>query len=465
MHIQKLVIAKILRSKKSLVKISSVAKSEDFNHKVLRSIYDTSLIYFERNKKLIGKAELNLWNKKLLDKRSKPEGVDTKKEIKSYKARRSLIKGLYEIETFKSVPACYDEFVVYKKEKEFGDALFGAVDIHERTGDVQQSIDYLTNVLNRDYITQDFVYSDYLEGWEDRQLKRLERKKKPEDFPCIPTGFNYLDRQIRGIVPGELFTVLTTTGRGKSIFLIQQAYIALLNKFDVCYISLENSIEQTEQRLDSRITKILYDSLGSVDYSRREMRRANEWFEILRKEIRRKIHIYFIPPMKCTVGKVIRIWNDAKRRGLDPKKSLLLLDYLDLVSPDIKIHEKRLQDAYVYRAYKSWLTEEKIPSWTATQARREFKNKKAYDDAMAEAYEKARICDGIISLNQDERQKIGNRGTLIPAKMRDHASDFEIPIVFDTKMMTIKEDMSLWDKKYKVFKKESEPPPPIDDAD
>ena len=69
-----------------------------------------------------------------------------------------------------------------------------------------------------------------------RQRERWHFHEHPEELVFVPTGFPYLDARIRGVQPGEAFSVIATTGVGKSIYLNQQAAIAIINKFDVVYV-------------------------------------------------------------------------------------------------------------------------------------------------------------------------------------------------------------------------------------
>jgi len=78
-------------------------------------------------------------------------------------------------------------------------------------------------------------------------IDEMEGKSKEE---CFTTGMIRLDRTLRGgLHHGELLTVASETGGGKSIFLVQAAVANLLNNKSVIFFSLEMNAKDILTRM------------------------------------------------------------------------------------------------------------------------------------------------------------------------------------------------------------------------
>jgi replicative DNA helicase len=200
-----------------------------------------------------------------------------------------------------------------------------------------------------------------------------------------------------------------------------------------------NTKEQIEQRLDSRITKVLYNNLRKYKLTSDEKKYANRMFEILEENCAGNLKVVKAIARKCSINTIYEILDDLRLID-DFKPNFIVLDYADIIAlPYNGSKDKRFEQADIYWDLKNLALELNIPIFTATQAKSEFQDKRAYSNSLAEAYEKARICDGILTLNQTPDQVIDNEMTLIVAKMRDSKSGYEVNLRADLSVMRFKE--------------------------
>jgi replicative DNA helicase len=318
--------------------------------------------------------------------------------------------------------------------------------------------------LKRRTGTRDWVHIEWHKEFEERQSERLHRRDHPEDFLCVPTGFPKLDAIMSGGASrGEVGLVLGTTGRGKSIVLNNMLYnAAKADKYGML-IGFEMPANQLAARTDSRWLDIAYNKLKTFDLTAAELRAIKAKYERHREKFKDKIQIYSAPVRSATI-QTVRNMLDEYQQKFGRKPDALYLDSADHLLPVGRSESHRLDQAAVYWAVKGLAEEDGYVVWTSVHAGKEYENARAGAAASSESYDKSRIADSILSINEpskkgratkisddDDDEEAGDDAEMAPmaaargkymelflAKYRDGVSNIIIPIdaQLDRMMMT-----------------------------
>lgn len=175
---------------------------------------------------------------------------------------------------------------------------------------------------------------------------------------CFPTGLIYLDRTLKGgMHEGELMTVASESGGGKSIFMVQAALANLVEGKSVVFFSLEMD------RID------IFSRLVSC-HAKLPVRTAEEYKTTHTKEL------HSITPAILAVQKMpITIIDDmvamdeiiaeSKRLSALGKADVVILDYLQIVENDGDNREQSVSE--IARKFKNLATKIKAPVITGSQ--------------------------------------------------------------------------------------------------
>lgn len=221
----------------------------------------------------------------------------------------------------------------------------------------------------------------------------------------VSTGISPLDEILRGgLEQGELGIILAEPKKGKSIGLLHMGCSAVFTFARVAHFVLEGTTDQALNRYLTRLSGIPYDRIVKDELTNEEARKIEKILE------RYKDHLDLIPFNQhwgYTVLDVEAKLKELKAAGRDP--DLIVLDYADLLKANTTQKEKRHEQTEVYRDLKRLAVMYKKPIWTASQATRpkdEPENEyllRAKD--ISESYEKVRIADLVVTLNQTPREK------------------------------------------------------------
>jgi replicative DNA helicase len=291
-------------------------------------------------------------------------------------------------------------------------------------GKIDSAYEILNQVVKKDLKPQNYTHIEWLEEFEQRQNERKYRRDHPEEFTVIPTGIKKLDSIISGIQPGELALCIGTTGRGKSIMLSNLAYNAVRLGFETAYFAFEMPARQIAQRADSRWLGIQYNKFKNYDFKPSELEEIDARLKKMKDLWKGLFQIFSMPVRTATINTVRSALEDIHiKNGFSPK--LVIFDSGDHLLPTGKSESFRLDQANVYWSLKSLAEDLGISVWSSTQAKQEFAKKTATSESGAESYDKARIADIIISLNDLERK---SRSTKIPGNDFDEEPEIVKPI-------------------------------------
>ena len=284
-------------------------------------------------------------------------------------------------------------------------------------GDVDAAYEALRKLTLHDVRPRAFKSIDWIEEFEDRQRDRKHRREHPEEYKVIPTGIRKLD----GILGGGMHApkvglVMATTGVGKSIFLTNLGFNAILHSFHVVHFSLEMPAEPVATRYDSRFTKVMYDKYKGFDFTASELREIDERVSKHRERFRGHLKIISMPNRRADIGAIRNALDEA--RITMPKIDMVIMDSGDHLKGMSKFESHRLEQAEVYWDMKTLSEEDDYVVWSSTHAGREWAKRTATAEASSESYDKSRIADLVFTINQPKDAK--KRGT---AKVVDDDED------------------------------------------
>ena len=318
------------------------------------------------------------------------------------------------------------------------------------------SFDEISSVIN-DALklgsSTDFGY-DYKADFEERF------KLKVRD--PISTGWQGIDDLCKGgLGSGELGVVIAPTGAGKSMVLVHLGAQALRAGKTVVHYTLELAPTVIAGRYDSCLSGVPLGQLHS----------CKEGIYETVKEIEGQLIIKEYPT-KSASPSVLR--NHLERLlQRDIKPDLIIVDYADLLRPNIVRKEKRHELETIYEDLRAIAQEMKCPCYTASQTNRSGLNAEVITmESISEAFNKCFVADFIFSVSRTVQDKNTNGGRVFLAKNRNGPDGLIFPIFMDTATVKIKvlpsdgttleqaivktsaEQRNLLQEKYKEFRRD-----------
>jgi len=273
-----------------------------------------------------------------------------------------------------------------------------------------------------------YTHINWIEGFEDRQNKRKYEKEHPDQFTTIPFGFPTLDKTLNGGGrKGELGLILSTTGQGKSVMLNNIVMSCIQRGHKAIYLAFEMPAIQIASRQDARWSGLKYSKFKNYDFKPSELRVLQRRLRKASKTFNNSLHIISFPVKSATIIDVKNAIEDIEQEyGF--KADALYFDSLDHLKPLQGYGGNyRLQQSEVYWYAKGLAEEEGVFIVSSTQAGREWVKKIITSEASSEAYEKSRIADLIISLNDpSEFGKSGRKTIISDDEYEDDEVDEEI---------------------------------------
>ena len=323
----------------------------------------------------------------------------------------------------------------------------------QERGEWDEAWEPIREVVRSDVRKTSYKVSRWIEEFPERQRKRKHRREHPELYRSIPTGFARLDRVITGAQEGELCGIMATTNRGKSVLAVNLGFNAIAREYGIVHFSTEMGHEKVAQRYDSLFTKYEYRKFKRYDFTGEDLARIDKMVAKNLQKYRGRLRIISTPLRSCDID-LIRSAVDDMRAEM-PKIDMVIVDSGDHLQARGR-HEKQYQaEGSNFWDLKDLAEDIEVPIWVTLQAKQEFETKTASTRAAAGAYDKSRICDLLISINEpSERSRIAAVSAdsgeveqpahkadleLYVAKYRDDESKFFIPIAADLKRMLIRE--------------------------
>ena len=190
------------------------------------------------------------------------------------------------------------------------------------------------------------------------------------DITGMKTGFNDLDHTLHGFQKGDLIILAARPAMGKTAVALNLAMnVAAYQPNDaVAVFSLEMAAEQLAMRLLSAKSRIEGDKLKTGRLSNDDWNRLNEAAGELRMS---KIYIDDTPGIK-----VPEIFSKCRRLQAEQGLSLVLIDYIQLITSASNRGENRQQEvSEISRSLKALARELKVPVIALSQLSRSVESR------------------------------------------------------------------------------------------
>jgi len=259
-------------------------------------------------------------------------------------------------------------------------------------------------------------FADGIAGIIDRMVTQHQEE-------VIPTGIAGLDKVLGGgLAKGEFLCTIAPTGRGKTMWLINMAYGAIVNRRKTLFLTMELSEEVINARIVRRVSKL---SRKEIRLDKEKAQQSVDLFVNIAEDlsvIYQKPHMVSVPAVSVLVDKFKREFG-----GLD----LLLIDYLDRLKLPVK--DPRLGYGYLVDELRDLAVEKNIAVASATQANRASLSAVVVtEEFVGESFKKIENSDVAISLNRSESDEKKNAGRIVVLKNREYGGKgAQIPVRID----------------------------------
>jgi replicative DNA helicase len=307
---------------------------------------------------------------------------------------------------------------------------------HLESGEIEKTISTLTAANKVKAYQNEYIVCDWLNTLDDRQKERKQRKLHPERSRFIKLPWHGLNKVIGGLQPGEVAGFASLTNIGKSIILMLCGKQAVLDQKNVIHFTGENSLWQTNQRYDAAMFGIAYDKFKFYRFKKAELKQLRQMAKDTRKLFGSRLRTVKFIPRRASIITLERVIEELYvNEGF--KADLIVIDSADHLVPAMKQEQFRLDQSEIYWDVKTLGAAHDIPIITSTQVAKTWRGKKAAAESLAEAYDKARILDIVITINQldEDSQDL----IMLLAKNRDGKRNVEFPMVAEYGNMSIKE--------------------------
>ena len=224
-----------------------------------------------------------------------------------------------------------------------------------------------------------------------------------------------------GFTRGELAVLLGPAKRGKSFGLMNFAVNAQLAKYNVLFVTLENSVDVTTNRIDAYLsgveTKKLNDHIDAVE----EAVTAK-----LEGKGTLKIHQY--PTKTFGPRDLERLIETYRAKGLI--FDMIVVDYWDIMKPPVSYRDDSIREsAEIGIGLRAIAMREDVAVVTAIQSNRDgFKATTAKAEHAAEDFNKVRLADMLFSINATEDERSEGKARLFFAAVRNAEGGYELSI-------------------------------------
>lgn len=229
----------------------------------------------------------------------------------------------------------------------------------------------------------------------------------------ITTGHREIDDLLfhKGWGRKELNILMAGAKAGKSMGLQHFALSALAAGFKVLYVTLENSKEVTQDRMDAAMSNVRMSDLdvsgGTIATAAAAMA-ANGGI----------LEIHEFPGGVCTNGDIRKIIEKYKADGVI--FDLLVVDYADEMMAERKHEQERHAFKEIYQGLRAIGIDENLAVLTATQTNRAGnKATTATTTDVSEDFNKVRLADVLLTLNATDDEKKLNQMRIYFAAMRN----------------------------------------------
>ena len=276
--------------------------------------------------------------------------------------------------------------------------------------------------IKRDLVPIKEVVRDYYDRID-------ELASRPEDIYGVPTGLHDIDELLGGLQKSDLLIIAGRPGMGKTGFLLgTMRNAALIHKKHVAMFSMEMSNEQLLQRMIAMDTRIDTQRLRSGRLN------DNEW-DIFTQALETydKATIFLDDTPAITP---LALRTKCRRLHLEFGLDLVIVDYLQLMSGDIRTDNRVQEVSNISRNLKVLARELDVPVLAAAQLSRAVEHRPDKRPQLSDLRESGSLeqdADIVMFIHRDpmsDDQTTRNKAEMIVAKHRNGPTHNGIGMVF-----------------------------------
>lgn len=347
---------------------------------------------------ITAKIALDFWHK-----HKSPIGGMLRTEVSAYiedhgvaEKKRKLLKSLVDkVNGGKSVAvtAVEDRVMSYLKEKLLKDSVEKLIDL-QAEGELTVESFLETGRDLRAYSgkqkrTVSDLYSD--KSFESRQERRAREATQKRPVLMIDD----LDARTRMIGRGDLGLVVGLYKKGKSLLLAHIADAYAKQHMNVLYLTLEDPIEEVEDRMDASLAYMPIEKLHKLP------KRLKRRFRKFSRRISGRIRIINATEGGLTVAEIDEIYEQQRDEGF--VADAIIVDYDKELKPRNKYKERRFEFEEIYTDLRQLASKKNCIVWTAAQAKRMKESMKIITgDMIGEDIGKAQKVTMMIGVGQGE---------------------------------------------------------------
>ena len=200
---------------------------------------------------------------------------------------------------------------------------------------------------------------------KDIASKLIDQMEGKDQRPCFSTGLVYLDRTLKGgMHGGELLTVASESGGGKSIFMVQAAVANLMENKSVVYFSLEMDKTDIFERMVAHHANLPVRTAEEykISHGRELGTISNSIIALQKMPLIIVDDILDLPSLLA----------EAHRLHTLGKADVIIIDYLQIIESDNNDNREQ-QVSEIARRLKNLATKLKVPVVTGSQLNDEGK--------------------------------------------------------------------------------------------
>jgi len=231
-------------------------------------------------------------------------------------------------------------------------------------------------------------------------IKKMEADAKNKgEFTGIPTGFTDLDRMLTGMHGGELIIVAARPAMGKTAFVLNIVHHLAVKKNVPCLLY---SLEMSKEQLGTRLMAI--DAM--VDSKAMKLSHTltdDDWDKIVETmNVMTEAPIYMIDNSAISIAE---LRSQARMHKQNHNIGLIVIDYLQLMSPTGRVESRQNFIADVSRSLKNLARELDVPIIALSQLSRGVESRNDKMPVMSDIRESGAIeqdADVIMFIHRDE---------------------------------------------------------------
>jgi archaellum biogenesis ATPase FlaH len=199
---------------------------------------------------------------------------------------------------------------------------------------------------------------------EDQKALKLRDKRRADQDKVVRIPrfmMQPVDDMITGIGRGHLGMIMAPTGRGKSMMLTWMAVVLAQQGWSVLYFTLEDPLDDVENRLDALITSLKIKDLANPDVA--DKMGLN--FQNYRRNVRGRLRVVDCTEQDTSLGEIEAEWERMRQQGW--MANCVIIDYDQILKTPVVHSDKRHELDSLYVDMVHFARRNRVLIWTASQ--------------------------------------------------------------------------------------------------